>query len=105
MTPRKVSQTKDILPSVHSHDPINGPSSFEMAGLGVIVLEVAATEVLLVVEASARVAIWTVSTLSLAMAMAVRNNLILKHRKTINSSSFDKLANDAVAPESQGVWS
>ena len=105
MTPANGTLTIDVLPSAHSQDPINGPSSFEMAGLGVIVLEVAATEVLLAVEASARVAIWTVSTPSLAITMAVRDNLILKHRKTINSSSFDKLANDAVAPESQGVWS
>ena len=72
-----------VLPSAHSHDPINCPSSFNMTGLGVIVLEVAATEVFLAVKASATVAISTVLTPSQAIATAVRSVLLPEHSQTI----------------------
>lgn len=76
-----------------------------MTGLGVTVLEVVVTDVLLAVEASAMVAIWTASTPSLAITMAACSVPIFDHKQVIDSCSFDKLANDAVALEFQGVWS
>ncbi len=72
------SLTEYILPSAHSHDPTNGSSSFNMFGLGVMVLEVAATDVLVDLEASATVAISTVLTPWSAIAMAVRNVLVIR---------------------------
>lgn len=72
-TPANGTWTRHLLPSEHSHDPINGPSSFNMFGLGVTVLEVAATEVLVAFGASAIVAISTALTPSLVIDADARS--------------------------------
>ena len=66
-TPANGTWTRHHLPSAHSHNPTGSFSSFSMFGLGVTVLEVAATDVLVAFGAPAMVAISTALTPSLAI--------------------------------------